>query len=183
MLAWVCRKIVPFWYHCGMKFLTGRGWAAAAALAVLALAAVRFEHDRQYRMLHTGDRLVPLRVASINGAPFTLRSDGRPMVINVFATWCGPCRAEAPGLAQAARRLRARGIDVVGIDQQEGGAQVRQFARDFSVPYPLYVDSVGITHTVLGARMIPTTLYVDASGVIRWEHAGPISTEELLDET
>ncbi len=61
--------------------------------------------------------------------------------------------------------------------------QVQAFARAFHLAYPLYVDLSGITHTVLGARMIPTTLYVDATGVIRWEHPGPISMEELLDET
>jgi thiol-disulfide isomerase/thioredoxin len=150
------------------------------ALAAIALAFARYEHDLQYRTLHTGDRLHPLRVASLYGAPYTIAPQGRPMVINVFATWCGPCRAEAPGIAQAASRLRALGIDVVGIDQQESVAQVQAFARDFSVRYPLYVDATGITHSVLGARFIPTTVYVDAHGIIRWEHAGPISAKTLL---
>lgn len=160
--------------------LRTHGWLAGLALAASALAVFRYEHDLQYRMLRTGDHLRPLRVASLYGTPYTLRSSGRPMVINVFATWCGPCREEAPEFAAAAARLRARGIDVVGIDQQENGAQVATFARDFHLRYPLYVDSAGITHSVLGARIIPTTLYVDASGVIRWQHAGPLTERALL---
>ena len=180
LLAWVLREIPCLWYHLAMTILRARGWLAGLALAAIALAAFRYQHDLQYRMLHTGDHLTPLRLASISGSPYTLRAAGRPMVINVFATWCGPCRAEAPDFAAAAAQLRARGIDVVGIDQQEAGAQVQAFARDFHLKYALYVDSSGITHTVLGARVIPTTIYVDASGVIRWQHAGPITAQTLF---
>lgn len=76
--------------------------------------------------------------------------------------------------------LRARGIDVVGIDQQENAPAVSLFAQHFAVPYPLYIDSTGVTHDLLGARMIPTTMFIDARGVIRWEHAGPLSRDDFL---
>lgn len=177
------RKIAAFCYHRTMTILRAQRWLAGFALAAIALLVVRYEHDKQYRMLHTGDRLAPLRVASLYGAPYTLRPSGRAMIINVFATWCGPCRMEAPEFGAAAARLRAQGVDVVGIDQQEDGTRVNLFARDFHLHYPLYVDTAGITHSVLGARIIPTTLFVDANGIIRWQHAGPITAQTLYDVT
>jgi thiol-disulfide isomerase/thioredoxin len=180
LLAWDCLKIAAFCYHWAMTNLRAYRWLGGLALAALALFFVRYEHDAQYRTLRTGDRLHPLRVASLYGSPYTIAPQGRPMVINVFATWCGPCRAEAPGFANAAGRLHALGIDLVGIDQQESGAQVQAFAHAFGISYPLYVDGIGITHSVLGARVIPTTIYIDAHGIIRWEHAGPISGKDLL---
>lgn len=185
LLAWVLREIRLLWYNGCMRILPGRGWLAGRALTAVAaiaivLAVFRYEHDLQYRMLHTGDQLTPLRVSSLYGVGYTLRPLGRPIVINIFATWCGPCRAEAPDFAAAAARLRVRGIQVVGIDQQENPAQVQAFAHAFHLRYPLYVDTAGITHTVLGARVIPTTMYVDAAGVIRWIHAGPIDARTLF---
>jgi thiol-disulfide isomerase/thioredoxin len=179
LLGWVCLKISGFCYHWAMTIPRALRWLAGCALIALALAVLRYEHHPHYRMLKVGDRLGSLRVASLYGAPYTLDPPGHPMVINIFATWCGPCREETPAFAQAARRLRASGIDVIGIDQQESGAQVQAFAQAFHLNYPLYVDTDGITHSVLGARVIPTTIYLDAHGVIRWEHAGPLSGVEL----
>jgi hypothetical protein len=70
-------------------------------------------------------------------------------------------------------------VDVVGVDQQESAVQVERFAREFALRYPIYIDESGVTHDVLGARMIPNTIYVDARGVIRWQHAGPLSAQDL----
>jgi thiol-disulfide isomerase/thioredoxin len=111
---------------------------------------------------------------------YTLRPAPRPTVINVFATWCTPCREETPGFAAAAARLRARGIDVVAIDQEESPAAVWQFAKAFELSYPVYIDTTGVTHDLLGARVIPTTILVNRAGVIVWEHAGPLTQAELL---
>jgi thiol-disulfide isomerase/thioredoxin len=179
VLAWVLRESLRLCYHLTMGFQRARGWLAAIVLAAISLIALRYEHDVQYRMLHTGDRLRPLRLSSLSGNGYTLNGGRHPLLINVFATWCGPCREETPGLVAAASALSARGIRLVGIDQQESAQAVQTFARDFHVPYPLYVDDVGLTHTVLGARVIPTTIYVDGSGIIRWEHAGPITAQTL----
>jgi len=180
LLAWVCRVTDGSGITMSMTNLRAWRWPALLGIAVVALALFRYEHDLQYRTREAGDLLGSLQVASLGGSPYTLTAHGRPMLINVFATWCGPCRAEAPDLAYAAARLRASGIDVVGIDQQESGGQVQAFARAFGLRYPLYVDTSGITHAVLGARVIPMTVYVDASGIIRWEHEGPIDAKALL---
>jgi thiol-disulfide isomerase/thioredoxin len=155
-------------------------WVAGVALVVLALAGARAVRHFHHHVLHTGDRLVPIQLSSLYGAPYTLAGSRRPTVINVFATWCTPCREETPGFAAAAGGLRARGFDVVGIDQEESAAAVSAFAREFALPYPVYIDTSGVTHDLLGARVIPTTIVVNADGVIVWEHAGPLQREDFL---
>jgi thiol-disulfide isomerase/thioredoxin len=162
-----------------MRFIRARWLPAGAALLALVLGASWLQAHRQH-LLHPGDRIVPLHLVSLSGTPLTLDPPRRPQIINIFATWCEPCRAETPGLVAAAARLKAHGIDVVAIDQEESPGAVARFAREFSLPYPVYVDDTGVSHYVLGARMIPTTLYVDATGVIRWTHSGPISPDQFL---
>lgn len=169
-----------FCYDQSMSPIRARRWLALAALAALILGAAIERRVLHHHVLRTGDRLVPLRVSSLYGTPYTLAPTQRPTVINVFATWCTPCREETPGIASLASGLRARGITLVGIDQEESTAAVSQFARQFALPYPVYIDTAGITHDVLGARVIPTTIIVNSSGVIVWEHAGPLTPGELL---
>lgn len=156
-----------------------RWWAAAAVLAVLLVGARGLRHFSAVKPLHPGDRLAPLTLSSLAGQPFTLGPAGHPQLINVFATWCPPCRAETPQLAVLARRLQASGVDVVGIDQEESEPQVSRFRDAFALTYPVYIDEQNITHSILGARVIPETLYVDAGGVIRWMREGPLDTLEM----
>jgi thiol-disulfide isomerase/thioredoxin len=162
-----------------MGFSQARWWVAGAALTLLVLLGTRYEHHRHRHLLHTGDALVPVTVTAMDGSATRLGPTGRAQVINVFATWCSPCREEMPAFATLARRLQRHGIRVMGIDQQEGATRVAQFAREFAVSYPIYIDRNGMTHDVLGARMIPFTIYIDARGIIRWQHAGPMSKNDM----
>jgi thiol-disulfide isomerase/thioredoxin len=153
--------------------------AAGAALAALFFGGTSLAQHLHRHELKAGDRLASFGVRSLDGAGVTLRPSGGAQLINIFATWCPPCRAEAPAFAALAAELKTKGIAVVGIDQQEGAAQVERFLQDFHVTYPVYIDSGTVTHDLLGARVIPMTIYVDASGIIRWEHSGPLTAEDL----
>ncbi|MGZ3497428.1 MAG: TlpA family protein disulfide reductase [Vulcanimicrobiaceae bacterium] len=167
-------------------------FAAAAALLTLALIAIPQTRvvgyralraagiERGPRTLQTGDQLTELNLSSLNGTPVTVANTGRPQIINVFATWCTPCKAETPGLARAAATLRSSGVELIGIDQSESGPIVAHFARENDLQYPIFVDGDGsVTHKILGARFIPTTIVVDRHGVIRFEHAGPLSQADF----
>lgn len=157
-----------------------RWWVAGLVLAALVLGAARLERHFHHHVLHAGDRLLPIAVSSLYGEPYTFATAQRPTVINVFATWCTPCREETPGFAGAAKTLHDRGIDIVAIDQQESADAVTRFVKEFALPYPVYIDTSGITHDLLGARVIPTTILVNSAGVIVWEHAGPLTAAQLL---
>lgn len=177
--AWVTAGRHGFCYNKLMRFVRPYRLAAGVALLVLALLAVRYERHLHHRLLHTGDAFTPISVATLTGSRAMLAASGRPTVINVFATWCGPCREEAPAFSALAKRLERRGVLVIGIDQEEGADEVAAFAREFRLGYPLYIDRTNVTHDILGARMIPNTIYVDASGIIRWQHAGPLTAQDL----
>lgn len=163
-----------------MSTARARWWLAGAALAAFILGAARVEQHFHHHVLHTGDRLLPIAVSSLYGGSYTFTPAQRPTVINIFATWCTPCREETPGFAAAAKDLRAHGVDIVAIDQEESADAVTRFVKEFDLPYRVYIDTSGVTHDLLGARVIPTTIVVNAQGIIVWEHAGPLTAAQLL---
>lgn len=169
----------PFCYNKLMRFVRPYRLAAGVALVVLLVLALRYERHVHRQLLRPGDAFTPISVATLSGSQATLKASGRPTLINVFATWCGPCRQETPAFSALAKRLQQRGVLVVGIDQEEGANEVAAFAREFAIGYPLYIDRTNVTHDVLGARMIPNTIYVDAGGIIRWQHAGPLTAQDF----
>ena len=155
-----------------------RRWLAGAACAAL-VAGVAWHHGMRPVVLKTGDHLQALPVSSLSGERVDARTNGQAQIINIFASWCPPCRAEAPRIVALAKTAQTLGIAVIGVDQQEPASAVRSFASAFDIPYPLYVDRTNITHDRLGARVIPTTILVDASGVIRWERSGPLTDADM----
>lgn len=159
--------------------ITARWFLAVGALLALALGVRVWHHFHGPRLLHPGDRLVPIALSSLSGSPVIFEPDGRPQLINVFATWCPPCRDETPAFSALAKILQTRGVQVVGIDQQESAQQVNRFQQEFSLTYQLYIDTGNVTHVVLGARLIPETIYVGANGVIRWIHEGPLTARDM----
>lgn len=118
---------------------------------------------------------------SLLGAPAGIeRHDGRGLILNVFATWCVACNDETPGLARTAVDLQRAGIDVVGIDQAESAARVRRFIAAYRLAYPVYIDTDQVTRTLLDARFIPTTVFVDRRGIVRYVYTGPLEARQLV---
>ena len=112
------------------------------------------------------------------GADVTLRSyAGRPLVMNVFASWCPPCREELPRIVSAAHRAKAR-VAFLGIDEQEAEQMATTFAKEMHLPYPIALDR-GQFAASYGARSLPETIFVDAHGTVRAIVRGTISTELL----
>ena len=107
---------------------------------------------------------------------------GRPMLVNVWAQWCGPCREEAPHLA-ALHAAVGDDVDFLGIDaaDPEPLAAV-EFARVSGWAWPQLADPEKISGPPLGIQGIPQTLFVDATGVVVYRQAGGFeSTEQALD--
>jgi thiol-disulfide isomerase/thioredoxin len=105
----------------------------------------------------------------------------KPLVVNFWATWCDPCKAELPRLAEAARRYRGR-VGFLGVDVQDDSAAAARFARRFGVTYPSVPDperSIARSQGLLG---LPVTQFYDASGKQVGVHQGELRSDVLQAE-
>ena len=103
--------------------------------------------------------------------------DGRVSVINVFASWCAPCRTEMPLLAELAKDPDLR---LIGLVYKDAPAQTRLFLKDFGNTFGLIgVDASGRTGIDFGVYGVPETYVIDGAGVIAFKHIGPITPESL----
>lgn len=107
---------------------------------------------------------------------------GTPTIINFWATWCAFCVDEMPDLERAHQQL-GEAVRFVGIDRQDNREKALDLARETGVSYLLLESPEGAYYAEVGARGMPTTLFVDADGIIRHRHTGPLTAEEILELT
>ncbi len=89
---------------------------------------------------------------------------GRPVIVNFWASWCIPCKEEAPVLEAVCNRYRGRGLIVLGVDIQDVRGDARRFAKKNKMSYPLAYDGPGNTVTHYGVTGVPETFFVARSG-------------------
>lgn len=110
---------------------------------------------------------------------------GKPVLVNFWASWCTPCRQEMPEIVRAYDTHKAAGLVVVAVDLQESAATVRTFAREFGMTFPIVIDrtgGVGDAWRIGGpVEGIPSSYFLDASGVVQARVYGPMTAETLRD--
>ena len=126
--------------------------------------------------------VVPFR--SLGGDTVSLAEfRGRVVVLNFWGTWCPPCRREIPGLEALQRRIEGHGATVVGLAIDSGTpASVRAWTRAHGMTYPIWLGDTGTAVRYYQTMGFPTTLLVDADGVIRRRYLGPQTEAHLLDD-
>ena len=103
-------------------------------------------------------------------------ADGQPRLLNVFASWCVPCRAEAPNLA----RLEANGANIVGVAIRDRPEDVARFLAQYGNPFSrIGKDDISAVQLSIGSSGVPETFVIDGKGVIRYQHIGDIRDEHV----
>lgn len=106
---------------------------------------------------------------------------GQVVLLNLWGTWCPPCRREIPDLVKLQERIEPRGGTVVGLAVDSGSpAEIRDFADSFEINYPVWHARTRTVVEHYRAMGFPTTLLVDREGIIRERYIGPQTAEELL---
>jgi cytochrome c biogenesis protein CcmG/thiol:disulfide interchange protein DsbE len=108
------------------------------------------------------------------------RLTGRPTLVNLWATWCGPCREEMPLLQEAYVRHGGQ-VRFLGVDTQDDAESARSFIADMGIGYPHAVDADGQLLRELGVRGLPVTLVLDVHGRVVARSVGQLTPQELED--
>ncbi|MEJ2540107.1 MAG: TlpA disulfide reductase family protein [Gemmatimonadota bacterium] len=130
-----------------------------------------------------GDPLPDLRVRSLAGAEVALSSyRGRAVLLNLWATWCPPCRAEMPYFQELSRAYGPRGFAVVGVSVDNAGARelLEAFLTEAGVEYDILLDPTMTSMDELGVLGLPASFLVDPDGVVRLVRTGPVPEGDTL---
>jgi len=116
-----------------------------------------------------GSQAPSFRLLDLSGRPVSLSDyHGQVVLLNFWATWCGPCRVEMPAMEAVYRSLKPKGLEILAVSvDQQGAAVTRPFQEALGLSFPILHDldyQVGLTY---GARTLPMTYAIDRKGVIR----------------
>jgi cytochrome c biogenesis protein CcmG/thiol:disulfide interchange protein DsbE len=151
---------------------------AAAVIAVLFLGLGK---DPQHIDSPLVGRVAPDFALKAVGTSETIdlqQFRGRPVVINFWATWCGPCWQEHPVLVANARALQPN-VQFLGVVFQDEESKILSFLNDRGTAYPTLVDEKGKTAIAYGVGGVPETFFLDASGKIVAKYDGPMTPDIL----
>jgi thiol-disulfide isomerase/thioredoxin len=154
-----------------------------AQYVFIALGAALLIFGLSYRTRQSG-HIVPvesrkvmpaLEMERLDGGEWRLEDHlGQVVLINYWATWCGPCQMETPGLVSLARELGSKGLAVVGVSMDTGDrAKVRDFVGRFQVGYPV-VFPERMSQLGSGMEGLPTTILVDRNGRVAKTYVGAV---------
>jgi cytochrome c biogenesis protein CcmG, thiol:disulfide interchange protein DsbE len=107
---------------------------------------------------------------------------GKTVVLNFWASWCGPCKDETPLLQKGWERWQGKDVVFVGIDVKDFRGDARSFVNRFGVTYPNVYDGKGSTVGRYGVTGFPETYFIDALGRVVYRIAGPVDEARELDE-
>ncbi|MGY2083076.1 TlpA family protein disulfide reductase [Blastococcus sp. SYSU DS0539] len=178
------RRALPFLGLVAAMLLGGCAAAdddgpAAAPATTTPVAALAACPEQPGTAAAGAERLPALSFDCPGGGSLDLgRAPGVPMVVNLWGSWCAPCREEMPILQEFAE-VAGNQVRMVGVISKDGLPQAASFADDVGVTFPSAFDGEGQLMAELGLNVLPFTYFVDADGALVHTEAGPVSS---LDE-
>jgi len=142
--------------------------ARLIATALMCLLVVGCEDPERVLKVNVGDVVPPLPVQDLRDKAVVLKpSPGKLLMINVWATWCGPCRHEMPSLQRFANRLGKDRLELVGLSVDTDAHVVREYLIENEISFPSFQDrDMSEVIGVLGVRVFPSTFFVQSDGVL-----------------
>ena len=118
-------------------------------------------------------------LTTMNDSIYTLSElEGKAVLINFWATWCGPCRMEIPEFNELQKSYHEKGLEILGISVSDNKKQLKNFAKSFAVDYPLLYGSARDINKVMrdygGVYAVPSSFLVGKNGSIVWSYPGAI---------
>lgn len=157
--------------------------AASIAAALISLAACRRSESgtADDGRVEVGRPIPSYATVSLDGDSVSLAGQkGKVVLLNVWATWCHPCRTEIPELRAIHERYKAKGLELVGVSIDTDGTDdvIRSFMKDYQMTFPIWRDPderISSRFLLVG---VPATFLIDKEGVLRWRMLGPISPKD-----
>ncbi|MBX9634884.1 MAG: TlpA family protein disulfide reductase [Magnetospirillum sp.] len=145
-----------------------------AALLLLTVCLAACGEDKQEAAKPARQVLDDVVLETLDGAQDPLKAyHGKMVVLNIWATWCGPCRREMAGLQKLANRLDPSQYAVIGLSIDRNPALVREYLRGKNFTFATHIDATGaLTAERWGISAVPTTLVISKTGELLWVEVG-----------
>lgn len=141
------------------------------------LLAVGCEGTGEQGRVEVGQPMPAYAAVSLEGDSVSLGAMRDTVVLlNVWATWCHPCRDEIPELVALRKKYQGKPFEIVGVSIDAAGAEplIGAFMQEFRMDYPIWLDPEDRVSTQYLLIGVPTTFLLDKRGVLRWRHTGPV---------
>jgi thiol-disulfide isomerase/thioredoxin len=153
-------------------------WLATTLLLFLAPAfagaqtAPQQDNQSVIRFVRNPDPAPDFKLTSLDGKPLTIAAlQGKVIILNFWATWCGPCRAEIPDLIALQDRYKGR-LQIIGLNVDDEEADIQQYVQEMGINYPVAMTSNDVRIQFGGIPALPTSFVLDTEGRVVQKHVG-----------
>jgi peroxiredoxin len=176
-MVWLLHDPKRWWAFTLAILLLGAGWTWFSRVPASVASAGQIPSPRE------GFPAPDFTLETLGGEAITLSAyRGQVVIVNLWASWCGPCRAEMPALQNVYAAHRERGLEVLAVNStfQDSESDAQAFALGFGLTFPVLLDRDGAVSQRYLLRALPSTFFVDRQGVIRSVVFGGPMTEAVI---